>query len=791
MVADLLHYVHATFRRCCSPSGSSGLDGSPHDGMDGKGAPYMKHGKNFFASKLVAFVAVLVCAVAVRAGETNVLERFYSENAGRALRRIPSWVVPENAFLSLSNSDFDEPDMRTQKRIFAEFVNKSDWNVLTYTLRCVPDLSSPEVQRRVAEASRIMSDAGIELLMDVDPRIMRNEFLSRWPNDYLHLRRLELVKPDEDGTVRFCVAQPFMRDHMCYGTEPYSWWKPGVLVSARASVDGGVHRRTAINFVSGVVKGLAKGESLLVEADFPLKEADPYSPNLLPFTREMTLRYKALGVAGAMRDEWGFQTPRKEMCEHRAFWFSEPFAAAYAKNSGGRSLEKDLPMLAFGAKSPAKTKAIHAYMQTIFNRCRDTEADFYDSCREYFGPDAYVAKHPTWYTSFCPSEFLHNGFDWWAAKRDWAQSDESNVVPASLGMSKKFGTPLWLNEGYGPNPRHYVEALWRYMLCGGRMVYHGIYGGTGEHLAKYANPVERKIHAQIDLLGDAGVRAEEISRLLPLMSRAPVDSPVAHIFGHMRLMDWSGDSYKDWGEHIAHDLCERGYYADAYPSSEISAGTFSVDGDGYLRVGKQRYLACVLYHVDAVDREKWDALVNGRKLATRVFVDPAFETVATFLDGIGAVKQPSLLRPGPRPLFANRLPAPDGVLHLVDGTTARMKGCSPDPAGDVVEGELESGGVKIRYAARGLFAARCEDGELTGLAAGELRSMSLPGFSLSLQTPEDVALVKIGGVWHGTWQTADLAAPIPPQLAAITPNWVKLRGIKPSAPSALVEKELK
>ena len=742
--------------------------------------------------KTMAMCGAAVAAAVAFAGETNVLERFYGENVGKSLRRIPSWVVPENAFLSLSNTDFDEPDMRTQKRIFAEYVEKSDWNVLTYTLRCVPDLSSKEVQWRVAEASRIMKEAGIELLMDVDPRIMRNEFLERWPDDCLHLRQFGMFEADGAGTAKFRIEQPFMRDHMCYGTEPYSWWKPGRVVSARAALGGDVSRmrtvdvvdvEAATNFVSGVVNGLASGERLLVEVDFPLKEADPYSPHLMPFTREMTLRYRKLGVAGAMRDEWGFQTPRTEMREHRAFWYSKPFAAAYAKNSGKRCLEEDYPMLAFGAPSPEKTKAVRAYMRTIFDRCRRTEEDFYDSDKEYFGPDVYVAKHPTWYTSFGAAEFLHNGLDWWAAKRDWAQSDESNYVPASLGMCKKFGTPLWLNEGYGPNPMHYVAALWRYMLCGGRMVYHGIYGGGGESsLSGISDLAERKFHAQADLLSQAGIRAEEISRLLPLMTRAPVNSHVAHIFGHARLTDWTDESYTDWGEPIAHGLGAHGYYADAYPSSELFAGTFSVDADGYLRVGGQRYAACVLYHLDARDRVRWNTLTKKRKLATRVFVDPALEDVVGFLDKEGAERQPPLLHSSIRPSFANRLPGHDGTLHLVDGTVARIKGCLPDPAGDVIDGVLTAGGVDVRYSARGLFAVRVENGEPTGIAAGELRSVSMPGFTLELPNPEDVALTKIGGIWHGTWQTADTGASVPAALAALTAKWVKLRGVTPPAP---------
>ena len=150
-------------------------------------------------------IAVCACALLSAtqsfAAEGDVLSRFYAENEGRELRRLPSWIVPENAFIGLSNPDFDDPSNATQRRLFEMFRDKSDWNVITYTLRCVPDLSSAEVQRRVAEAAKLSSDMGVELLMDIDPRIMRDEFLSRWPDDCLMIRQFANVTPDASGQI--------------------------------------------------------------------------------------------------------------------------------------------------------------------------------------------------------------------------------------------------------------------------------------------------------------------------------------------------------------------------------------------------------------------------------------------------------------------------------------------------------------------------------------------------------------------------------------------------------------
>ena len=740
--------------------------------------------------RIIGCAVLFTCAVSAVAfssfaEEGDVLRRFYSENEGRELRRIPSWIVPENAFLSLSNQDFEDPSNATQRRIFEMFRERSDWNVLTYTLRCIPDLSSPEVQRRVAEASAISKEMGLALLMDIDPRIMRGEFFSRWPGDCLMIRQFEMAEPDVSGTARFKAEQKLMRDHMAYGSIPYSGWRPGRFLAAYAvkGKDLASLRRlqaedvvSTTNEVSGVVRGLAADETLLAEVEFSINAPDPYSPNLLPFTREMMLRYRKLGVHGAMRDEWGFVSPPDSMCKHKAFWFTKPFAAAYGRISGGRDYEQDIIALALGVDTPETYRCANAYVRTIYEGCRITEEDFYRSDKEYFGKDVYVAKHPTWYSNLAsPREYLHNGLDWWAAKRDWAQSDESCPVSADTGMMRKFGSPLWLNEGYGPRPEHYARTLWQYMLCGGRMVYHGIHGG--DYLKRYASPSERKYHAMADFLSREGIRAEQISRLLPLMTRAQIDCPVAHVFGYDRLVNWLDAGYCDWGESIVHGLGSRGYYSDAFPANEMPNGTFYIDGDGYVCVGGHRYLACILHHLSPSELEEWKKVTGGRSILTRLFTDPDAEDVANYLDTRNAVRQTPLLGTGLGGGNRNRLPPPDGVMTLTDGTVVRIKGGTPDLAGDPISGALSSDGVEVSYSARGMFAVRVEKGALTGFAGAEVARVEAPGLSLALDNPADVVLTKIDGEWHGVWQTPNRSAPVPEALRSITRRWVKLRGL--------------
>ena len=79
----------------------------------------------------------------------DVLARFYHENEGKSLRRLPSWIVPENAFGGFGITD---PSNTAQRRVLKLFLERSDWNVLTWCCRTA-EHGHPEVAPRLAEAA--------------------------------------------------------------------------------------------------------------------------------------------------------------------------------------------------------------------------------------------------------------------------------------------------------------------------------------------------------------------------------------------------------------------------------------------------------------------------------------------------------------------------------------------------------------------------------------------------------------------------------------------------------------
>ena len=741
---------------------------------------------------LLAAAAWLAVAVA-----DDPLARFWRENDGKTVRRLPVDVLPENAFWGFITRDF--PDgMKAFNRMVDEGFAKSTYNCVTLTLRCNPELGDAETMSAAKAFFAKARAAGVKVYMDVDPRIARREFFARWPDERQGLAYVTTSTPT-NGVAVFSHTFKSKTDHMTGGARnsyrpvaarvaaafavrrradgapdlskrrPVNVVPDVTVQDYRAGGDGGYTDHATI-YVTGKVSGLAADEMLVVVAVADYYSIDVFSPHLIPFARELMARYKELGADGGMRDEWGFLSHSNR--DLRMFWWSPHMAAAY-KAVCGRDLLADIPLMALGPKGDAsRAEAIGAFMKLILARNVEIEQDFYATDKRIFGADTYVVKHPTWYSSVCPQEYFHNGLDWWQARRDWAQGDENAPIYALNAIAKKWGGPVWLNEGYTSTPERNVFRVWTYAMCGGRQVYHGLYGNPAE-MKKYIEMPwdECRVRKAIDLLAPGNVTAQSRVRLPNLITRAQVDSPVAFLFGHERLVDWSGDAWNDHGERQILGLLSQGWWCDAYPASECAIGTFSVDADGYLRVGQQRYLAAMLHNLSGGERRAFDAIVGGRTLKTRIFGGDEGDAVRTYMEQAGTVRQPSVKG---KTQAGNVYPEPDGTLHLIDGTAIRVRADWNHPCGLAIAEMLESNGTKVSVVAEGLCAVRAEKGQVIALAAGGLTRVDGPGLALAIDRPEDVALLKIDGEWHGIWQTYEVDKPIPAALAALTPHWIRL-----------------
>ena len=748
----------------------------------------------------LAFTLQAGAATDISPEHFDSLARFWQENDGKTVRRLPVDVLPENVFWWFTSRDFSE-GLNTFNELVDEGLEQSTYNCVTLSLRCNPELGDAEVKDAAKAFFAKAHASGVKVYMDTDPRIARREFFSRWTDERQGIATVVTALPT-NGVAEFSHVFSDAEDHMTSGAAstyfPLSA-RVAAAFAARRGQDGSLdlsasrhvevehsfseskrqmpdadgcgHLDRAYVTLDGKALGFGDDEVLVAVLVADYKSSDVFSPHLIPFERELMSRYKVLGADGGMRDEWGFMPDYNP--DLRTYWWSKNLAAEY-KARTGRDIVADYPLMALGAKDDQKrSEAIRSYMKLILDRNVEIERDFYDTDKNLFGEDAYVVKHPTWHSCVCPQEYWHNGLDWWQARRDWAQGDETTPIYVLNALAKKWGSPAWLNEGYTATSEQNVFRVWTYAICGGRQVYHCLYSGNPDEMRKYANMTweERRKRLSLDLLASENVTAQSRVRLPNLISRAPANSPIAFVFGHEKLMDWSCDGWDDHGGRQMLSLLSQGWWCDAYPASEFGIGTFAVDADGYVRVGPQRYEAVMLHNLSAEERRRFDTIAGRDRLKTRVFGGDETEAVAEHLQKNGAVRQPFVKN---RTKAGPYYPEPNGTLRLTDGTAVRIHADWEHPCGLPIDEEIESNGVKVRIAAEGIAAVRCEGEEVVALAAGGLSHVDGPGLSIALKSPEDVALIKIDGKWHGVWQTADTVGHLPTELAALTSHWIRL-----------------
>jgi hypothetical protein len=119
-------------------------------------------------------------------------------------------------------------------------------------------------------------------------------------------------------------------------------------------------------------------------------------------------------------------------------------------------------------------------------------------------------------------------------------------------------------------------------------------------------------------------------------------------------------------------------------------------------------------------------------------------------------------------------PPTTGHSHLIDGTVIQVAADS-DISGDPILMEMPILGRSVSIDALGVAAVRLDKtGRLEALAAGGLKHFKVGDFEISLDQRTDFALWLDGqGKWQGVIQNEN--GLIPPQLSAITKQWIRLR----------------
>jgi hypothetical protein len=519
-----------------------------------------------------------------------------------------------------------------------------------------------------------------------------------------------------------------------------------------------------------------RGRQACVLFEIPWQWPDPFSPLLPQHQRDLIGKYADVELAGACLDEYGLPAFAKD----NELWYSPHWSAAYAKRTQGRDLLRDMVLMVLGeeGRDAERHGAINHYMEMTWQQLAAVEEDFYKATKDIIGDTAFVGTHPTWQPHLNAGEIRRNGWDWWAVRRDYGQTDETTPFCVRTALAKKWGKPVGYNMYYSTQIADYERELWVNALAGFRVNYHPVYPAREDGRGWARKPLWRGRLMR----GDCRVR------LLNFISKTQVDCPVAVIFGHAGALNWAGASYADAGDGLAQAFWDTGFYADLIPTSEIGSSALRVDDEGYVRYGNQKYAAVVLYHPEferAGTGEFFRKAAKGKTTLyrlgawTRDFNGVAFDGNAALppemplLEGArDAVAQvTAVLRE--RGIAPHTPPGRSGQCRLIDGTVILTAG-EKDVAGDPIQETIQVNGHDVTFDAIGIAAVRlAKDGKLEALAAGGLKKFSVGSQMIELPQRADIAMWKDeSGTWHGALQ--DYQGDVPDSLSTICKNWLRL-----------------
>lgn len=686
------------------------------------------------------------------------------------------------------------------------------YTLLSTTLRVsqrevVDSVLHDQVQAVTAYANSL----GLKIGFDLDVRLARRAFRQRYPDELQQELVLKIVPLPNDGQVKVTFTGQDLKDHMTGLTVPYLCLATRLVrvysfVQGAEGIDPATVREIPGEQLKTVADGPRKltvsvpaeaGRSACVIVAHEYLTPDVFAPHLLAFQREIVQQYADVPLAGVMKDEWGFPPDHTGNPAHDRYWYSPALAKAYADASGGDDLIRDALLMYVGEQGRERPRqaAINRYRKLCHDRNTAIEDDYYRAGKETFGPDAVIVTHATWTPYPGTQEFRKHGLDWWAATRDMGQCDERTPYACRTSLAKRWGFPLWYNQYYDSNPDSYAGEVWAGALAGGRINFHPLYPIKKE---------DDRREASLGLMRQPWMTAVSRLRMLDFITRAPLDCPVAVIFGHACAMNWAGPSYDRVGLEIASALAAEGYPTDLVPSSLVGTAALRIDAEGYVCLGPQRYRAVVLHEPEFGSEEELTFFARIAEGRNPLFVvgDWTRDAVARPLDGNGRLTG-KVRRCGNDPACAEavtqwlgdagmervtpwtaRLPnwkrksafaAPptDGFSTLTDGTRLRIA-ATTNPQGDPIRESFTWRGHDVTVDAEGFVAIRfAKDGAVEAFAAGGLKEVKTAGLDITLPERADLALMRqADGTIQGVLQ--GFSAPLPESLGKLTSQWQRL-----------------
>lgn len=342
-----------------------------------------------------------------------------------------------------------------------------------------------------------------------------------------------------------------------------------------------------------------EGDTIAVVLGFEQPLPDLAHPKLPEYFRKMAKHAKTVGADGIFSDEWGYdiilkiETPNPYddfKLSIRHFSYSGYFEEEFQKQTGKSLMDNMLAL--FYNHDINRKEIVDGYWRTMRLICTRNEDAMYAITKEELGPDAFWGIHPTWWGNKNKQyfEFFKNGFYWWDAKRDIAQTDEMVSFPIRTALAHRFESPRWYNMWYSMgtrNIRGYFPETWTNLRFGGRTHYLG-YECPNESVV-----LEFKPRGLLEAIESLDRRV----RLFDSLDSQP-DCRVLLFFGFEavsnyvdfeREMPWAPESPRLMK---TLDTCNELFpmmLCDLVPSYAVENGSLFVNENGKAQYGNQEY----------------------------------------------------------------------------------------------------------------------------------------------------------------------------------------------------------
>lgn len=545
------------------------------------------------------------------------------------------------------NHDIFDPDVMEQK--VKDLTSRTEIGNIFIGMEWIhEDFCGPNITKAFKHGIDLLHKAGRKVMIECCIRGEGEEFYKSYPYEPAYLVSVYEGVADADGKISV-PHEPVYHywrktgehgEHKLYGA--YRLTKSGEhSYSAAEKLDDAESRAVAegegfaIEIASASLK---EGDTVAVALGFPQPLPDLAHPMLIPYFRKMAEHAKEVGADGVFSDEWGYdiilkiETPNpyddwKLSIRHLSY--SDYFEKEFVKETGESLKEHFIDLFYEGSEK--RKDLIDGYMRAMRLICTRNEDGMYAAVKEIMGPDAFWGIHPTWWGNATKQyfEFFKNGFYWWDAARDIAQTDEMVSLPIRTALAHRFASPVWYNMWYSMGTRSiagYFPETWNNLRYGGR-THHLGYECPNESVVLEFKP--RGLLESIE-------RIEKRVRLFDDVCQQP-DCRLLLFFGFEAVSNWADVGREaPWGPESPRLMkvltsCNELFpqmLCDLVPSYSVENGSLFINENRKAQYGTQEYDAVIAYYPQRLTQQAKDFLRGLNAKALVICDGPEFADLA-------------------------------------------------------------------------------------------------------------------------------------------------------------------